>query len=55
MIRFFTTLFIPLLCLVMVGCLGGDGEINIDTPPPISEAKRVTVVRSSPMREQQKM
>ena len=44
MIRFFTTLFIPLLCLVMVGCLGGDGEINIDTPPPISEAKRVTVV-----------
>ncbi|MDE0465501.1 MAG: hypothetical protein OYL97_00480 [Candidatus Poribacteria bacterium] len=44
MIRFFTTLFIPLLCLVMVGCIGGDGEIDIDTPPPISDAKRVAVV-----------
>ena len=44
MIRFFTTLFIPLLCLVIVGCIGGDGEVDIDTPPPISDAKRVTIV-----------
>ena len=28
----------------MAGC-GGDGEIDIDTPPPISEAKRVAVVQ----------
>ena len=44
MIRFFSILFIPLLCIAMAGC-GGDGEIDIDTPPPISEAKRVAVVQ----------
>ena len=44
MIRFFTLLFIPLLCIAMAGCFGGDGEVNIDTPPPISEAKRIAVV-----------
>ena len=44
MIRFFTTLFIPLLCLVMVGCINTSGEVDIDTPPPISDAKRVTIV-----------
>ena len=43
MIRFFTLLFIPLLCVTMVGC-GGDGEVDIDTPPPISDAKRVAIV-----------
>ena len=42
MIRFFSTLFIPLLCIAMAGCLNR-GEVNIDTPPPISEAKRVVV------------
>ena len=41
MVRFFTILFIPLLCIAMVGC--GGGEVNITTPPPISEAKRVTI------------
>ena len=44
MIRFFTLLFIPLLCIAMAGCLDGDGEVNIDTPPPISDAKRVAIV-----------
>ena len=44
MTRFFTILFIPLLCVAMAGCFGGDGEVNIDTPPPISEAKRVAIV-----------
>lgn len=44
MIRFFTLLFIPLLCIAMAGCFGGDGEVNIDTPPPISEAKRIAIV-----------
>ena len=44
MIRFFPTLFIPLLCIAIAGCIGGDGEVDIDTPPPISDAKRVTVV-----------
>jgi hypothetical protein len=28
----------------MAGCLDGDGEVNIDTPPPISDAKRVAIV-----------
>ncbi len=42
MARFFTILFIPLLCIAMVGCLGG-GEPNITTPPPISDAKSVAV------------
>ena len=45
MIRFFSTLLIPLLCITIVGCIGGDGEVNIDTPPPLSEAKRVAVTR----------
>lgn len=45
MIRFFTILFIPLLCVAMAGCIGGEpGEVDIDTPPPISDAKRVTIV-----------
>ena len=44
MIRFFTLLFIPLLCVTMAGCVGGDGEVNIDTPPPISDAKRIAIV-----------
>lgn len=43
MIRFFTILFIPLLCIVIAGCFGGDGEIDIDTPPPISETKSITI------------
>ena len=43
MTRFFTILFIPLLCIAMAGCFGGDGEVNIDTPPPISEAKRIII------------
>ena len=44
-IRFFSTLFIPLLCITIVGCIGSDGEVNIDTPPPLNEAKRVAVTR----------
>lgn len=43
MIRFFSILFIPLLCIAMAGCIGGDGEIDIDTPPPLSEAKRIVI------------
>ena len=43
MARFFTLLFIPLLCIAMVGCLG-DGEPNITTPPPIDDAKSIAVV-----------
>lgn len=39
MVRFFTILFIPLLCLAVVGC-GGE---NITTPPPISDAKRIAI------------
>lgn len=42
MTRFFTILLIPLLCITIAGC-GGDGEINIDTPPPISEAKSIAI------------
>ncbi len=42
MVRFFSILFIPLLCLAMVGC-GGDGEPNITTPPPITNAKSIAV------------
>ena len=45
MIRFFSTLLIPLLCITIVGCIESNGEINIDTPPPLSEAKRVAVAR----------
>ena len=41
MIRFLTLLFIPLLCLAMAGCL--NSEVNITTPPPIDEAKRVVI------------
>ena len=41
MVRFFTILFIPLLCIAMVGC--GGSEVNIKTPPPISEVKSVTI------------
>ena len=41
MIRFLTILFIPLFCVAMVGCLGG--EANITTPPPIKEAKRIVI------------
>ena len=41
MIRFLTILFIPLLCIAMVGCF--NGEVNITTPPPINEAKRVVI------------
>ena len=41
MIRFLTILFIPLLCVTMVGCL--NGVVNITTPPPINEAKRVVI------------
>ena len=44
MIRFFTLFFIPLLCIAMVGCFGGDGEVDIDTPPPISDAKSIAIV-----------
>ena len=44
MIRFFTLLFIPLLCITMAGCIGDDGEVDIDTPPPISDAKHITIV-----------
>ena len=42
-IRFFSTLLIPLLCIAIVGCLGPDNDIDI--PPPISDAKRVAVAR----------
>ena len=41
MIRFLTILFIPLLCITMVGCM--NGEVNITTPPPINEAKRIVI------------
>lgn len=41
MARFFTILFVPLLCIAMVGC--GGGEPNITTPPPIPDAKSVAV------------
>ena len=40
MVRFFTILLIPLLCIVMGGC---GGEVNITTPPPISEAKSIAI------------
>ena len=42
MVRFFTILFIPLLCLAMAGCFGPQ-EPKITTPPPLSDAKRVAV------------
>lgn len=42
-IRFFSTLFIPLLCIAIVGCFNTSGEVDIDTPPPLKEAKRVAV------------
>ena len=41
MVRFFTILLIPLFCIAMVGC--GGGEPNITTPPPITDAKSVAV------------
>ena len=45
MARFFTLLFISLLCIAMAGCIGNnEGEIDIDTPPPISDAKRIAIV-----------
>ena len=40
MARFFTILLIPLLCIAMGGC---GGEVNITTPPPISEAKSIAI------------
>ena len=43
MIRFFSTLFIPLLCIAIAGCINTSGEVNIDTPPPLNEAKRVAI------------
>ena len=42
-IRFFSTLFIPLLCIAIAGCINTSGEVDIDTPPPLKEAKRVAV------------
>ncbi len=42
-IRFFSTLFIPLLCIAIAGCINTSGEVDIDTPPPLNEAKRVAV------------
>ena len=45
MIRLFTILSIPLLCISIVGCFNVDGEVNIDTPPPLDEVKRVAVTR----------
>ena len=46
MARFFSLLFISLLCVAMAGCFGGggDGHVEIDTPPPISDAKRIAIV-----------
>ena len=41
MVRFFSILFIPLLCLAIVGCQ--TGPPNITTPPPLSDAKRIAV------------
>lgn len=41
MVRFFTILFIPLLCLTMAGC--GPDDPKITTPPPLSDAKRIVV------------
>ena len=35
-----TLLFIPLLCVAMVGCIGPP---DLTTPPPISEAKRIII------------
>jgi len=42
-IRFFAILFIPLFCLTIAGCILGDGEVNITTPPEIDKAKSVVV------------
>ncbi len=39
--RFLTILFIPLLCIAMAGCFSS--EVNITTPPPINEAKRIVI------------
>ena len=48
MIRFFSLLFISLLCVAMSGCFGdgGDGHVEIDTLPPgaISDAKRIAII-----------
>lgn len=41
--RFFSFLLIPLFLVSIAGCFGG-GEINIDTPPAFSDAKRIIVV-----------
>ncbi len=40
--RFFSFLLIPLFLVSIAGCFGG-GEINIDTPPDLSDAKRIIV------------
>ncbi len=40
--RFFSFLLIPLFLVSIAGCFGG-GEINIDTPPVLSDAKRIIV------------
>ena len=40
--RFFSFLLIPFLLVSIIGCFGV-GEINIDIPPPISEAKKIVV------------
>ena len=41
--RFFSFLLIPLLLISIAGCIGGDGEINIDTPPSFGDAKRIII------------
>ena len=41
--RFFSFLFIPLLLISIAGCIGGDGEININTPPSFSDAKKIAI------------
>ncbi|RKU36362.1 hypothetical protein C6495_03795, partial [Candidatus Poribacteria bacterium] len=40
--RFSTFFLLPLLLIAHIGC-GGNGEVNIDTPPRISEAKRIAL------------
>ena len=40
--RFFSFLLIPFLLVSIIGCFG-DGEINIDTPPSFSEAKKIII------------
>lgn len=42
LMRFWTFFLLPLLLIGYIGC-GGDGEVNITTPPNISEAKRIAL------------